>query len=418
MSWMSCLKRSAAPILGLAVLVATVSQVKGDAGRGTLFGLNPGGGGSFLTIDQFTGAITLTGSPGAGNSVPSLATDPTDGTLYVGTGASDPNLCHIDANGVPLGPCVLTNLGIAAIGGMDFREDGTLFAAVNIAGGGGTGSDHLATIDPTTGVATIIGPFGDCSGNPPPFPADGFGSCTIEGIEGIAFDFDGVLWGAHTVRGAAGGPGIYMISPSTGAATFIVDPLDGGVPISGGLSSIQFGCDGTLYGGTATSIPIPPTGIDGGRLVTIDVGTSSYSFVGPLTPPFQTPNGGGSLSGLAFGVSCVVEVDIKPGDAQNCFNNNGNGVIPVAILGSATLDVTQIDAGSVMLQGMAVKMVGKSNKLLATIENVNGDAFDDLLVKIEDMDGVFIPGDTMAEITGSLVDGNMIKGTDSVCIVQ
>lgn len=33
------------------------------------------------------------------------------------------------------------------IGGMDFRSDGTLFAAVNIAGDGGTGSDHLAIID-------------------------------------------------------------------------------------------------------------------------------------------------------------------------------------------------------------------------------------------------------------------------------
>lgn len=58
-----------------------------------------------------------------------------------------------------------------------------------------------------------------------------------------------------------------------------------------------------------------------------------------------------------------VTIDIKPGSEPNCFNNDGHGVIPVAILGSAEFDVTTIDAGSVMLEGLAVKAVGKSNKL-------------------------------------------------------
>jgi len=63
-----------------------------------------------------------------------------------------------------------------------------------IVGDGGTGSDHLATIDKATGAATVIGPLGDCS-TPP---------CTIEGIEAFAFDKSGTLWGAHIARGAAG----------------------------------------------------------------------------------------------------------------------------------------------------------------------------------------------------------------------
>ena len=36
-----------------------------------------------------------------------------------------------------------------------------------------------------------------------------------------------------------------------------------------------------------------------------------------------------------------VAIDIKPGSDPNCFNNNGNGVIPVAILGSASFDVAE-----------------------------------------------------------------------------
>jgi hypothetical protein len=112
-----------------------------------------------------------------------------------------------------------------------------------------------------------------------------------------------------------------------------------------------------------------------------------------------------------------VEIDIKPGSDPNCFNNDGNGVIPVAILGSADFDVTQIDASTVMLEGLAVKATGKSNNLLAHIENVNGDGFNDLVVQIQDIDRVFAPGDATATLTGELFDGTLFEGTDSICIV-
>ena len=69
------------------------------------------------------------------------------------------------------------------------------------------------------------------------------------------------------------------------------------------------------------------------------------------------------------------------------------------------------------LQGLAVKMAGQSNKLLASIEDVNGDGFDDLVVKIEDMDATFTEGDTIATLTGETFDGTPIEGSDSICIV-
>ncbi len=117
---------------------------------------------------------------------------------------------------------------------------------------------------------------------------------------------------------------------------------------------------------------------------------------------------------------CVIEVtiDIKPGSDPNCFNNDGHGVIPVAILGSETFDVTSIDPASVQLEGLAVRMVGKSDKLLAHIEDVNGDGFYDLVVQIADVDGVWTAGTTLATVTGSLWDGTPIEGQDYVCITQ
>ena len=137
-----------------------------------------------------------------------------------------------------------------------------------------------------------------------------------------------------------------------------------------------------------------------------------------LTPGEIQQHYENGLNGLDYCGRLPVTVDIKPGSDPNCFNNDGHGAIPVAILGSAVLDVTQIDASTVELQGMAIKAVGKSNKLLAHIADVNEDGFNDLVVQIEDSDGVFTPGDTTATVTGNLFDGTPFEGADTICIVD
>jgi hypothetical protein len=113
-----------------------------------------------------------------------------------------------------------------------------------------------------------------------------------------------------------------------------------------------------------------------------------------------------------------VVIDIKPGSDPNCFNNDGHGVLPVAVLGNATFDVGTIVADSVRLEGLVIRAVGKSNRLLAHLEDVNGDGFDDLVVQIEDEDGVFSVGTTTATLFGRLNDDSVIWGTDELCIVR
>ena len=200
----------------------------------TLFGTDASGG-NLLSIDRSTGAGTVVGSTGV-FPVPALAVDPTTGIMYAGQGAGGPNIFTVNP---ATGAATLvgdTGLGVAAVGGLDFRSDGTLFAAVNIVGDGGTGSETLATINKATGAATVIGPFG------------------TEGMEGIAFDAAGRLWGSTSARGGGGStPALYRIDPATGAATLVAPILSSsGTPPSGGVVSLQFACDGTLYGGTAT----------------------------------------------------------------------------------------------------------------------------------------------------------------------
>ena len=300
------MKRSILTLVGFvttvfAMLVALGSvfapEVKAAPGTGTLFGTDASGG-NLMTIDPLTGVGILIGFMGAG-VVPALAVDPTTDVLYAGEGGGAPNLYTVDPT---TGAATLigdTGLGFASIGGMDFSADGTLYAVVNIAGNGGTGSDHLAILDQTTGAAAVIGPFGTCTGVT--IPSAGGGSCTLEGIEAIAFDASGTLWGARNARGAAGSPGLYTIDPATGAATFVAPILDAsGTPPSGGVVSLQFACDGTLYGGTATAVS-PAS--DGGRLITIDPATGLFSFVGAVSAtPFGT-----SLGALAFQAPCAAE---------------------------------------------------------------------------------------------------------------
>jgi beta propeller repeat protein len=113
-----------------------------------------------------------------------------------------------------------------------------------------------------------------------------------------------------------------------------------------------------------------------------------------------------------------VEIDIKPGSDPNCFNADGHGVVPVAILTTDDFDASTVDPATVLLDGAGVSLRGRSNKLMAHEEDVDGDGDVDLVVQIEDMDNWFNSGqDGSATLTGETFDGQPIEGTDSICIV-
>ena len=117
---------------------------------------------------------------------------------------------------------------------------------------------------------------------------------------------------------------------------------------------------------------------------------------------------------------CNVPIDIKPGSDPNAVNLGANGVVPVAILGSATFDVTWVDPNTVTLGSSGVAVKGKGN-LLASVEDVNNDGFDDLVCKVETENLVL--GDVqggMLTLTGELYPefgGTPIFGTDDVYLV-
>lgn len=165
---------------------------------------------------------------------------------------------------------------------------------------------------------------------------------------------------------------------------------------------------------------------------TSSLSTGSTSFTTPFSLDqifLSSVQGGVSFDTFALGdfvlrfddvlvtqAGLTVQIDIKPGSLPNCFNLNGNGVIPVAILGSADFDVIDINTASLSFAGLRVRLRGNNNPSCAT-EYSNNDQFLDMICQFEDDPASWRGGSDTAELSGNLIDGTAFKGTDSICIV-
>ncbi len=119
-----------------------------------------------------------------------------------------------------------------------------------------------------------------------------------------------------------------------------------------------------------------------------------------------------------------VEIDIKPGSDPNSINLGEHGLLPVAILGSANFDVTEIDPETIAIGGISLASRGKKGKKLAySYEDVDPwDENIDMMVFFDVQDlveiGVLAAGTTELLLTANLKDGTPLEGTDFVNIVN
>jgi Tol biopolymer transport system component len=122
----------------------------------------------------------------------------------------------------------------------------------------------------------------------------------------------------------------------------------------------------------------------------------------------------------------TVNIDIKPGSDPNCFNINGHGVIPVAILGSDAFDVSTIDLYEPLrFAGLSVRAKGNS-QLQCSFDDVSGDftnpkgepdGFPDLVCHFADDTDLWTSGNGTATLTGTLTDCTSFEGADEICVV-
>jgi len=127
----------------------------------------------------------------------------------------------------------------------------------------------------------------------------------------------------------------------------------------------------------------------------------------------------------------IVDMDIKPTSCPNPLNTKSKGVLPVAILGSAGLDVNDIDVSTILLEGVppirsAIEDVATPfggdlvDELSCTTAGADG--FDDLTLKF-DRQAIIAAispvsdGDVITlTLTGELNDSTPLSGEDNIII--
>lgn len=162
---------------------------------------------------------------------------------------------------------------------------------------------------------------------------------------------------------------------------------------------------------------------DGSHVFVANWGSGSVSVIDAM-PPFAVTTVA-RFSGrapVAFGISMLpiraitVGVDIMPGGNPNTINLRAQGTLPVAILGSADFNVSMVDPTSVTLAGASV-VIKKNGLPMASMEDVNGDGFMDLVLHVAREGLQLHAGDTEAVLEGKTYDGVAFRGVDSVKIV-
>jgi hypothetical protein len=372
--------------LALAQLPANAQQI--------LYGVTGAGASAstLYTIDPTTGTATPVGTGIGFDEVVSIDFHP-NGTLYGianGLNASPPIPATLIAINITtgIGTAVKEVIGAVEIFSqspdMSFDSFGTLYVWNEAL------VDNLTTVNLTTGVATDVGPSGLSTNR-----------------TGLAVDPNDTIY----LR--------FYDDPLANSFLYTVDPADGSTaPVTavevGPDNALAFDAGGTLY-------TVNRAGVDS-VLSTIDLTDGTVTSIGPT--------GQGKLAALAFGPESDtpdepidVDVDIKPDSDPNSINLCSNGAVPVAILGSETFDVMDINTESLRFADAAVKVVGKKDQhTLCSYEDVNDDTYIDLVCHFVTMDIAGIGGESLsATVKGKLLGeppATEIIGSNSVNIVK
>ena len=108
-----------------------------------------------------------------------------------------------------------------------------------------------------------------------------------------------------------------------------------------------------------------------------------------------------------------VEIDIKPGSDPNSINPSSKGVIPVAILGSASFDVADVDVTTLVFMA-ASDLTTSPNVIGFGFEDVNDDGFLDLVAHFRTQTTWINCNTTLGQLYGHTIDGLDFIGFDSI----
>jgi len=109
------------------------------------------------------------------------------------------------------------------------------------------------------------------------------------------------------------------------------------------------------------------------------------------------------------------EIDIKPGSDRNSINLFSSGVLPVAILGTDSFDVAEVDATTL---AFGPDEAAPDHELGPHFDDVNDDGFTDLVSHYRTQAAGIAFNAVEACLTGQTVDGTLFEGCDDVRVIQ
>jgi hypothetical protein len=134
---------------------------------------------------------------------------------------------------------------------------------------------------------------------------------------------------------------------------------------------------------------------------------------------YQYPEAGAVIGEETITIT-VMAIDIKPWSCPNSINPKSNGVVPVAILGSDTFDVTTVDVTTLEFGpngATPAHDLTDPDVYADHIQDVNGDGWMDLVSHYAQKDTGLAVGMLAAELTGELLDGTVFSAWDSVRVL-
>ena len=227
-----------------------------------------------------------------------------------------------------------------------------------------------------------------------------------------------------------------------------VTPMNAAGEADGLVSGVAIGADNTLYIGRNGEAEIRRVDKTTGAWIADFATTSGRVEDLVCDPVTYAPNEAilakDAFSGLyeAFEVepgTCplppqMVSIDVRPQSCPNPVNTQSQGVLPVAILGSADFDVSEVDVSTVMLAGVSPLRWSIEDVATPFMGDISdppdrhdctdegADGFMDLTLKFDTQAviaaiGPMMSGDVVVvQLTGELTDGTPFVGEDVIWI--